>query len=138
MPLTLDIDSRVRGVENQPTTVTLRRIRVASLVRWQTFGFFILGMFAGIVYTTSFAVYGRIRGVVLLWYVVLTPFLYAVVGLLSSLVVGLIYNSVAERLGGLEFEVVTTELPLPPPPPDRWEGKLPPILERDVIQNNGA
>jgi hypothetical protein len=115
--------------DEEPTKVSLQRIRVASLAKWQTFAFFVLGIFAGIAYTTSFAVAGQISGIVVVWYFLLTPVMYAVVGLVSSIIFGLVYNSVAGRGGGIEVEVRYLRTCVPPPPPERWEGVLPKINE---------
>ncbi len=119
--------------DEEPTTVTLRQIRLASLVKWQTFVFFVLGIFAGIIYTTSFAITGRISGIVIVWYFLLTPLMYALVGLISSMILGLVYNSVANRVGGLQVDVVTNKKPVPPPPPESWEGTLSKINEREPL-----
>jgi hypothetical protein len=116
-----------------PTRVTLRHICLASLVKWQTFVFFVLGIFAGIIYTTSFAITGQISGVVIVWYFLLTPLMYALVGLISSVIVGLAYNVVASRTGGIQVDIVTQKNPVPPPPPERWEGTLPKIDERETV-----
>src|SRR2546422_2504845 len=119
--------------DEEPTTVTLQQIRLASLVKWQTFVFFVLGIFAGIIYTTSFAITGQISGIVIVWYFLLTPLMYALVGLISSMILGLVYNSVANRLGGLQVDVVLQKNPVPPPPPERWEGTLPRINELETL-----
>lgn len=101
------MNSRLLPDNEEPTKVTLRRIGLASLAKWLTLAFFVLGIFAGIVYTTSFAITGQISGIVIVWYVLLTPVMYAVVGFISSMIFGLIYNSVAGRVGGIEIETVT-------------------------------
>ena len=119
--------------DEEPTTVTLRQIRLASLVKWQTFVFFVLGVFAGIIYTTSFAITGQISGIVIVWYLLLTPLMYALVGFISSMILGVVYNSVANRIGGLQVDIVTNKKPVPPPPPEFWEGTLPKINEREPL-----
>ena len=124
--------------DDQPTKVTLQRIGLASFAKWQTFGFFILGIFAGIVYTTSFAITGQISGIVIVWYFLLTPLMYAIVGLISSLILGVIYNSTAARIGGVEFDIAPKHFPAPPRPPERWEGNLPRIPDENIGGDDGA
>ena len=122
MPLN-DMTSQLSSPGNEPTELRIRRINVASLAKWVTFSFLVLGVFAGIIYTTSFALRQQISPIVMLWYFVLTPFLYAVVGLISSIIIGTIYNRVADKMGGIVVaaNIGMENYSVPPPPPHEWD-----------------
>src|SRR5689334_3106672 len=55
-------------------------------------------------------------------FVVIMPVFYAVFGLLLGALGGAFYNFVAERIGGIEFELMAPPTPAPPP-----EIILPPV-----------
>jgi len=107
--------------------MVLRRVGMMSAAKWMTLAFFVLGIFAGIVYTASFVVYGQISGIVIIWYLLLTPILYAVVGLIASLIICVLYNQLNRALGGIVLELSDPRIgfELPPPPPKEWTD-LPP------------
>jgi len=44
--------------DREPIRVTLQQIGLVSFIKWQTFAFFILGIFAGLVYTVWLALAG--------------------------------------------------------------------------------
>lgn len=102
--------------------MVLRRVGVKSAASWMTAAFFVLGIFAGIVYTASFAASGQISGIVILWYLLLTPILYAVVGLIAALIICVLYNQLNRTFGGIVLELADSRISfeLPPPPPERW------------------
>lgn len=102
--------------------VMIQRINIVSFTKWLTFVFFVLGIFAGIIYTTSFAISGQISGIVIIWYLLLTPILYTLVGIITSLIICITYNSLNTVLGGIVIEVSnsTFDFDSPPPPPENW------------------
>jgi hypothetical protein len=112
---------------NEPIRVTLQHVGLASFVKWQTLAFFIMGVLAGLVYTVWLALAGQITGRTVVWYFLITTFSYVVLGVVSSTILGVIFNSLAPRIGGMRFNVVADNNPLPPPPPERWEDTLPKI-----------
>ena len=113
--------------DNESIHVTLQHVGLSSFVKWQTLAFFIMGVFAGLVYTVWLALAGQITGRGVIWYFLVTTFSYVVLGLISSTILGVIYNSFAPSIGGMRFDIIARNTPLPPPPPERWEGALPKI-----------
>ena len=114
--------------DREPIRVTLQQIGLVSFIKWQTFAFFILGIFAGLVYTGWLALAGQITGRAVVWYFLVTTLSYVVLGFISSAILGV--NSLAPSIGGVRFYIVAHNNPLPPPPPERWEATLPKINDR--------
>jgi hypothetical protein len=114
--------------------VTIQHLGLTSFVKWQTLGFFILGILAGILYTAWFAITGQITGWTIVWYFPMTCVVYAIMGVICSTLLGVIYNSIAGKIGGMQFDIVTHNNPVPPLPPARWEGTLPKIENPESLE----
>ena len=113
--------------ENETVHVTVEQIGLASFVKWQTLGFLVLGVLAGLLYAGWAALaYGTMASS-FIWYFLVTSVSYVILGVVSSTILGVLYNSLAVRFGGLRFDIVTHKNPIPPLPPERWEGTLPKI-----------
>lgn len=119
-PLTLTND-------NETIHVTVEQIGLASFVKWQTLGFLVLGVLAGLLYSGWAALANRTISSSLIWYFLVTSISYVILGVVSSTILGILYNSLAGKFGGMRFDVVTRNNPMPPLPPERWEGTLPKI-----------
>ena len=119
--------------DNEPIHVTLEQIGLASFVKWQTLGFLVLGMLAGLLYSGWAALANRTISTSLVWYFLVTSISYVILGLVSSTILGILYNSLAGRFGGMRFDVVTHNNPMPPLPPERWEGTLPKINDPETL-----
>jgi hypothetical protein len=117
--------------DNESIHVTLQHVGLSSFVKWQTLAFFIMGVLAGFVYTVWLALAGQITGRGVIWYFLVTTFSYVVLGLISSTILGVIYNSLAPSIGGMRFDIIAHNNPLPPPPPQGWEDALPKINDRN-------
>ena len=100
--------------------VMLKRVGILSVAKWQCFLSLLFGFITGIIFGAyAYMVTGLTVPQVLIIYLILFPIAYGVIGFVSSLIGGVIYNSLAGTVGGMlmEFEEVPTEKPLPPPPP---------------------
>jgi ABC-type Fe3+ transport system permease subunit len=120
-----------RTTENETVQVTVEQIGLAPFVKWQTLGFLVMGVLAGLLYSGWAALANRTFTSSLIWYSLVTTVSYVILGVVSSTILGVLYNSLAARFGGMRFVVVTQHSPPPPPPPERWEGTLPKINEPD-------
>jgi hypothetical protein len=112
---------------SEPTRITIRRIGLRPFVKWYALAFVVLGAFMGALCTAWYILDGQLKGKAIIWYFIATVFWYAVPGLLGSIVFAVIYNSLAAKFGGLQFDIVAENKTLPPAPSERWEGTLPKI-----------
>jgi len=119
--------------DNEPIHVTLEQIGLASFVKWQTLGFLVLGVLAGLLYSGWAALANRTISSSLVWYFLVTSISYVILGVVSSTILGVLYNALAGRFGGMRFDVVTHNNPMPPLPPERWEGTLPKINDPETL-----
>jgi len=97
----------------------LKRVGILSVAKWQTFLGFLSGLFAGVAYAGWYFVYYRtLSAGIVSWYLLATPILYGVVTFLATVIGGVVYNSLAESLGGmvLEFDNPRDEYDQPPLP----------------------
>jgi hypothetical protein len=117
---------------NEPIRVTLRHIGLTSFVKWQTLAFSCWGILAGVICTAWFTLQGQLHGRAIASYFLVTVLIYAIPGLIGSIILAVIYNSVARKIGGLEFDIVTKNKPTPSPPPVPWEGTLPKIINPET------
>ena len=99
-------------------------------MKWQTLAFCVFGTLVGLISSAWYVIVGQLTGKGTVWYSFLIALYYAVPGFISSVIFGVIYNSLAGRLGGLELEIVTHSEVKPPQPAERWEGSLPKINEQ--------
>jgi hypothetical protein len=112
---------------NEVIRVTLRHIGLTSFVKWQTLAFSFWGILAGVICTAWLALQGQLHGRAIASYFLATVLIYAIPGLIGSIILAAIYNSVARKIGGLEFDFVTKNKPVQPPQRAPWEGTLPKI-----------
>ena len=115
---------------NEPTRVTIRRIGLGPYIKWYTLAFAVLGVTVSAMCTVWYILDGQLRGKAIVSYFLVVVLYYAVPGLIGSILFAVIYNSVANRVGGLQFDIVVrtpATPPTPPPPPEHWEGTLPKI-----------
>lgn len=103
-------------------TMVLKHVSVLSAAAWLTAAFFVLGIFAGMIYTASFSYSGQISGMVVIWYLLLTPVLYACVGLFAALIICVLYNNLNGVFGGIALELADPNgsFESPPLPPSQW------------------
>jgi hypothetical protein len=118
--------------ENETIQVTVERVGLSTFVKWQTLGFLVLGVLTGLLYSGWAALANRTVSTSLVWYFFVTSISYVILGVVSSTVRGVLYDSLATRFGGMRFAFITHHNPIPPPPPERWEGTLPKINDRDL------
>lgn len=103
------------------TKMTVRRVGIKAVAVWVTLAFFILGIFAGVLYTAWFLYSGQISGTFFIWYLVVTPVFYAGVGLTTALIICVLYNSLNSAFGTVRLELIApTSAELPPVPPSQW------------------
>jgi len=101
--------------------MTVRRVGIKAVAVWATLAFFLLGIFAGVLNTGWFLYSGQIGGTFFIWYLVITPVLYAGVGMITALIICVLYNSLNSAFGSIGLELVApTSVELPPPPPSQW------------------
>jgi hypothetical protein len=115
---------------DEPTRVTIRRIVLGPYVKWYTLAFALLGFTASAMCTAWYVLDGQLRGKAIVSYFLVVILYYAAPGLIGSILFAVIYNVIAGRTGGLQFDMVVrppANLPTPPPPPERWDGTLPKI-----------
>ncbi len=115
---------------SEPTRVTLRRIAPGPYIKWYTLALIISGSSVAGMCTAWYALNGQLRGKVVSYFLVMVLY-YAVPGLIGSILFALIYNSLAGKFGGLQFDIVVEKETLfpSPPPPERREVSLPKIPE---------
>jgi hypothetical protein len=119
---------------NEPTRVTIRRIVLGPYIKWYSLAFTVLGLTASAICTLWYVLAGQLRGKAIVSYFLVVVLYYAAPGLIGSILFALIYNSVAGRFGGLQFDIVVptpSTPPLPPLLPGHWEGTLPKINAPD-------
>src|SRR6267378_4948360 len=115
---------------DEPIRVTIRRMGLGPYIKWYTLAFAVLGFTASAMCTAWYVLDGQLRGKAILSYFFVVVLYYAGPGLIGSILFAVIYNSVAGRIGGLQFDIVVrtpASSPIPPPPPEHWEGTLPKI-----------
>jgi len=122
-----------RPNDNNTIQVTVEQIGLAAFVKWQTLGFLVLGVLAGLLYTGWASLANRALSSSLVWYFLVTTISYVILGVISSTILGILYNSLAWRFGGMRFDVTTQDNPIPPLPPERWEGTLPKINDPETL-----
>ena len=110
---------------NEPTRVTIRRIGLGPYIKWYTLAFTVLGLTVATMCTAWYMLDGQLRGKAIVWYFLVIVLYYAVPGLIGSILFAVIYNSLAGKFGGLQFDIVVENKTLPPAPSERWEGTLP-------------
>ncbi len=101
----------------------LRRVGILSVAKWQAFLGLLSGVFLGVVNAGYYWVYYRTAsGFWVLWYLLGTPVLHAVVLFLVSVIGWAVYNSLAGTLGGmvLEFDNPRDEYDSPPQPSEEF------------------
>ena len=123
-----------RPNDSETTHVTVEQIGLASFVKWQTLGFLVMGVLAGLLYSGWAALANQTFSTSLIWYFLVTAVSYVILGVVSSTILGVLYNSLAGRFGGMRFDVVTRNNPVPPLPPERWEGALPKINDPQPLE----
>ena len=112
---------------NESTRVTIRRIALGPYIKWYTLAFTVLGSTVAGMCTAWYMLDGQLRGKAIVSYFLVIVLYYAVPGLIGSILFALIYNSLAGKFGGLQFDIVVENKTLPPPPSEHWEGTLPKI-----------
>ena len=116
---------------DEPIRVTIRRIGLGRYIKWYTLAFTVLGLTVAAMCTAWYTLDGQLRGKAIVSYFLVIVLYYAVPGLIGSILFAVIYNSFAGRFGGLQFDIVVQRAPVPPSPPERWEGTLPKINDAD-------
>lgn len=101
--------------------VMLKRVGILSVAKWQTLLMFICGIFAAIFYGVTLLFYG-IRDIKLItFYTISLPLTYGLIGFITTVIGGFIYNAFADSIGGMILELETVEKEfLPPPPPQEF------------------
>ena len=112
---------------NEPIRVTIRRIGLGPYIKWYALAFTVLGLAVSAVCTGWYMLDGQLRGKAIVSYFLVIVLYYAVPGLIGSILFAVIYNSLAGKFGGLQFDIIAENKTLPPPPSERWEGTLPKI-----------
>jgi len=103
------------------TKMIVRRVGIKAVAAWVTLAFFILGIFAGVLSTAWFLYSGQTSGTFFIWYLVITPVLYAGVGMITALIICVLYNYLNSAFGSIGLELVApTSAELPPLPPSQW------------------
>lgn len=101
--------------------VRLKYIRAMAFGFWVGFISAVFGLFFGLLFgLVSYVNMGFRNGYQsFLVLVLVTPVVFAVIGLLASLSSAIVYNAFVRRRGGVffEFEDLETKADLPPPPP---------------------
>ena len=104
------------------SSLRLKHVAIMPFAIWLSFIAALFGFLFGIIFGfISFLNSGLRYGVysILLW-ILVTPTLFAVIGLLASLIGAAIYNALVTSRGGMlfEFEERASKAELPPPPPN--------------------
>ena len=102
--------------------VRLKHIRTMTFAYWISVISAVFGLFSGLLFGfVSYVNFGLRYGFNYIFrWIVGTPIVFALIGLLASLSAASIYNAFVERRGGMffEFEDDTSKVELPPPPPN--------------------
>src|SRR6266496_316283 len=100
----------------------LKHITIMPFAIWVSLISAIVGFLFGIFFAViSFPTFGFRYGVyIILVWILVTPTVFSVIGLLASLIGAVIYNALVRRRGGVffEFEDDASKVKLPPPPPN--------------------
>lgn len=103
--------------------VTLKRIDIFSVIKWHAVTGLISGILIGSIYF-GIALYSSSQTALRygFYYFIGIPLIYCFVTAAGSLVGGILYNVLSDKVGGMKFEVESenTEHNLPPPPPKTW------------------
>jgi len=102
--------------------VRLKRIRTMTFAYWMSFISAVFGIFFGLLFgLMSYASFGLQYGFNYIFrWIVATPIVFGLIGLLASLSAAIIYNLFVRRRGGMffEFEEDLSKPDLPPSPPE--------------------
>ncbi len=86
--------------------ITLKRINIISSVKWHVLSSLVSGFFVGIIYSAIGYFMSKENALgYLFWYVLGIPIFYLAVGLLTSVAMAFLYNTLSDSVGGLQFEM---------------------------------
>ncbi len=92
-------------------TVRIKRFKVWTVAKWVTIWASFIGFFLGLIYAAVMLKYGDVTRSVAVTYVISTPLLNALSGLVGSVVLGSLYNFMNDRIGAVTLEVEIDDVP---------------------------
>ncbi|HEY0547765.1 MAG TPA: hypothetical protein VGC91_20465 [Pyrinomonadaceae bacterium] len=103
------------------TRMMLKRVGILSVAKWQALLMFILGILSGLYEALSLIYINRANIRYAGYYILITPVAWSILAFIATALGGLLYNALAESVGGMVLYLEDTETEfLPPPPPTEF------------------